>query len=133
MRLADICLVLFIIMKMIYNYWADYFTEDYHWAAIYYAVTYLLLASWAGFIYRYAITESRKYLYVIGFAYFVIIGIIYLVCLIEIDLFEVLLTQRRKVTVGQIGLISILMAVNFLRIKRHLIINRLNKTHERKK
>lgn len=133
MKLAKISLILYIAMKLIYGYWGDYFEEVYYWSASYYVISYLMCAFIVRGLYLYSLTVSDRYLFGLAFVYFMAITIVYVVILFKIEWYEILITQRKKVTAGQGIFVGGLAVINFLRIKRYLIINHFReKSHDPK-
>ena len=110
MKLVIITFGLFIVMKMVYGFWGDYYSD--YWSAVYYIVDYLLMSSLLWYMYIQSESVLQRWFFMLGVVYFAGLLLLHIVCLFEIGLYKTLVSD-----IGYFSIGSILLTIGILYIK----------------
>jgi len=113
MRLVNIAVALFIVMKLIYYTFADY-TNPY-WAITYYVPLYFLLISLLLFVRENAYRKSQRAFISVAVVYFMVLLLAHLVCLFHIQWYYTIMVDIGKIGLGAAVLLIGIVLLNYIK------------------
>lgn len=79
MKLVIISLGIFLAMKLVYNFWGNYYNV--HWDMVYYIVNNTMMCCIFWFMYLYSESQAQRYFFLLAVAYFFGLMILHIVCM----------------------------------------------------